>query len=165
MVEEQGADATALLGVGDLERDLGDTRLAELHVAPHAEKGFNLAAPHHGGERDMRGAISHQEPQLRLAELALGAEESVANRARAHPRKQRRDVQPILQRHCADLDRRPVAQDRVDRQNLGCRHGGGICTAHAMREPAILLGSLPTHRRSCAMPDRRRRTCAPRHEA
>src|SRR6185503_5696032 len=84
MVEQQGPDASALLGVGDLERNLGSAGLLELHVAPDAEEGLDIAASHHRREHDVRAAVSDQKGQLRITELALGTEEPVPDRARTH---------------------------------------------------------------------------------
>ena len=115
MLEQQRPDPAALVGISDLERDLGDRRrrVREQEEPAEAEDLFVVAVPDRHRERDLVVVRAVDPLQIGRGELALRTEEPVTDRALAHPGEQGTDAVVIIGAHATDHDGSAVTEDGV----------------------------------------------------
>src|SRR5262245_63422569 len=115
MLEEDRADATALVPIGDRERDLGGVRpLLDDRVAADADDPLLALLEERGDERDAAIEVEARElVELLLGEPALGAEEAEVDRTRAQTVEVVEQTLAVVRADGADVDRAAVAKERL----------------------------------------------------
>src|SRR5262249_52291185 len=115
MLEEDRADAAALVRVGDRERDLSGVRpLLDDRVAADADDPLLAVLEERGDERDAAIEVEARERvELLLGEPALGAEEAEVDRTRAQTVEVVEQTLAVVRADGADVDRAAVAKERL----------------------------------------------------
>ena len=117
MVEQQRADAAALVLVGNGERHLRGGRLAGQHgVAADPDDPLLSVLEQGGHQGDFLDEVEPRElVELRVGESPLGAEEPVVHRARSQALEVIEQPLAVVGPDGADVDRATVAENLLDR--------------------------------------------------
>jgi len=127
VLEEDGADPTTLMRIGDGERDLGRMPpLVHDGVAPDADDVLLAMLEERRNERHAPVEVEARElVELGVREAPLGAEEAEVDRARAQAVEVIEEPLAVVRPDRADVDRAAVAEDGL----------GGVLTGVGDRGP------------------------------